>query len=189
MKRYIRATTETTDSAGNLVPLDIEAMLVNSKIRSRKGQLILCYHGTNAQFTEFKEDFIGSNSGNIGWYGRGFYFTDSEKLAKSYGSIQKRCYLNITKPFVYSSEDSIWELYALGGEDIVRSYNGRLSPYAYLEESENYIVEDFTKLIRSAGYDGVKFSYRQANYRPNISGVSRATEYVCFDSNQIIWVD
>lgn len=186
MKRYIRTTTDIEiDSEGNAVPVEIASTLSSSKIRNRKGQLIVCYHGTNAQFDEFKEDFISSNSGNIGWFGKGFYFTNSLKLAKSYGSIQRKCYLNITHPFVYSSEDSIYELYRL---DIpVRSYNGRLAPYAYVDDPES--IENFTKAIREAGYDGVKFSYRQAQYRPNITGASDAIEYVCFSPSQIIWID
>lgn len=187
MKRYIRtSTTIEYDSEGNEVPAELAEKLRESKIRNRKGQLIVCYHGTNAEFNEFKDEFISSNSGNIGWFGKGFYFTDSIKLAKSYGNIQRRCYLNITHPFIYSSEDSLWELLSLGVENI-RSYNGRLMPYAYLDDPAP--VEDFTKAIRQAGYDGVKFSYRQAQYKPNIAGVSKASEYVCFNSSQVYFID
>lgn len=187
MKRYIRTTTETNvDSEGNLVPDEIAAVLSSSKIRNRKGHLVVCYHGTNAQFDEFKEDFISSASGNIGWFGKGFYFTNSLKLAKSYGSIQRKCYLNITRPFVYSSEDSLWELLSHGIE--THSYNGRLQPYAYLDDPEP--IENFTRAIKELGYDGVKFSYRQANYRPNnVTGASSATEYVCFRPDRVIWID
>lgn len=187
MKRYIISSTEIEyDNEGNEVPAELAEKLRESKIRNRKGQLIACYHGTNAEFNEFKDEFISSNSGNIGWFGKGFYFTDSIKLAKSYGDIQRRCYLNITHPFIYSSEDSLWELLSLGVENI-RSYNGRLMPYAYLDDPKP--IEDFTKAIRQAGYDGVKFSYRQAQYKPNITGVSKASEYVCFNSSQVYFTD
>ena len=186
MKRYIRSTTEfEIDSEGNQVPSDIAAALHGSKIRNRKGQLIVCYHGTNAQFDEFKEDFISNASGNIGWFGKGFYFTNSLKLAQSYGSIQRKCYLNITRPFVYSSEDSIWELVSHNIE--YRSYNGRLQPYAYLDDPEP--IENFTNAIKELGYDGVKFSYKQAKYRPNVSGASDATEFVCFSPSQVYFID
>ena len=188
MKRYIRSTTESFDNQGNTIDETASDRLISSKIRNRKGQLILCYHGTNAQFDDFLDDFIGTNSNNIGWFGKGFYFTDSAKLASSYGSILRKCYLNITHPFIFSSEDSIYELYNLGYEH-VRIFNDRLAPFAYLDEADNYMVDEFTDVIKSAGYDGVVFSYRQAKYKGNIPGTSTAHEYVCFNSNQVVWVE
>ena len=183
MKRWIRSAKETLefDNEGNAVPPEIAAALRNSKVRNRKGQLIACYHGTNAEFNQFKEEFISQSSGNIGWFGKGFYFTDNIKLASSYGSILKRCYLNITNPFVYSSEDSIYTLFSLGVEP--RIYDGRLQPYAYLDNEEP--IEIFTKAVKEAGFDGVKFSYRQAKYRSQTRGASNATEYVCFRPDQV----
>ena len=59
MKRYIRSSEIIeVDNEGNAVPADVASVLKDSKIRDRKGHLIVCYHGTNAEFTEFKEDFI-----------------------------------------------------------------------------------------------------------------------------------
>lgn len=186
MKRWIHSSTEyEVDNEGNAVPEDISVALRNSKIRNRKGQLIVCYHGTNSDFKEFKEDFISQNSGNIGWFGKGFYFSDSSKLSTSYGSILKRCYLNITNPFIYSSEDSIYTLYSSGVSP--RVYNGRLQPYTYLEDETP--VEVFTEAIKKAGYDGVKFSYKQGKYRGPIPGTSSASEFVCFSTDQIFLID
>ena len=182
MKRWIHAAEEVeVDSEGNIVPEELARELIGSKIRNRKGQLIVCYHGTSAEFEDFKEDFISQNSGNIGWFGKGFYFTNNAKLAERYGSNVKKGYLNITNPFVYSSEDSIYKLLSLGVEP--RVYDGRLQPYAYLEDEAP--IEVFTDAIKQAGYDGVKFSYRQGKYRPNIAGASNAVEYVCFSPGQI----
>jgi len=185
MKLYIRAdTSQETDSEGNIVPPELSAALKNSKIRNRKGQLIVCYHGTNSDFEEFKDDFISQNSGNIGWFGKGFYFTDCTKLAQSYGSNLKKCYLNITNPFIYSGADAVWNLLTIGGDP--HSYNGRLVPYAYLDDPEP--IENFTTTVKNAGYDGVKFSYKQAKYKPNISGATSASEFVCFNNNQIFQI-
>lgn len=186
MKRYIKFNTaaEELDNEGNIVPSELAEKLKNSKVRNRKGQLIVCYHGTNAQFNEFKEDFISTNSGNIGWFGKGFYFTDNTRLASSYGSNLKKCYLNITKPFVYSSEDSIYELLSYGLSP--RVYDSRLVPFAYLDDEQP--VEEFTQAVKEHGYDGVKFSYRQGKYKPNISGASSATEFVCFNSSQVYFL-
>jgi len=186
MKKYIICNGGVEyDNEGNIVPPNLANALKHSKIRNRKGELLVCYHGTNAQFEDFKDDFISTSSGNFGWFGVGFYFTDSLKLAQSYGSIQRKCYLNITKPFVYSSKDNVYELLLLGVEP--RSYDGHLMPYAYMDD--NKPVEVFTTAIKNAGYDGVKYSYRQANYRPNVSGASNASEFVCFNTNQIYFID
>lgn len=186
MKRYIRSSEymEEIDNEGNVVPPDIASKLRNSRIRNRKGQLIVCYHGTNSDFKEFKDEFISQNSGNIGWFGKGFYFTDNSRLAQRYGTNLKKCYLNVTNPFIYSSEDSIYTLYALGVEP--RVYDNRLQPYAYLEDETP--IEVFTEAIKKAGYDGVKFSYRQGKYKPNGPGASNATEFVCFSTDQVLLI-
>ena len=182
MKRYIYSSMNSElDSEGSIVPEDIAYAFRNSKIRNRKGQLIVCYHGTNADFAEFKEDFISDNSGNIGWFGKGFYFSDSQRLSRSYGSILKKCYLNIVEPFVYSSPDSIYVLLDLGVSP--RVYEGHLQPYAYLENDEP--IEEFTRIVKEAGYDGVKFNYRQGKYKGNVVGTSNSSEYVCFNANQV----
>lgn len=185
MKRYISSTSYIQyDNEGNEIPAEIVAQLKSSKIRNRQGELIVCYHGTNAQFAEFQEDFISSNSGNIGWFGKGFYFTDNETLAKSYGSTIRKCYLDIRNPFIYSSPDSIYTLLSLNISP--RSYDGRLQPYAYLDDPTP--IEEFTQAIKDAGYDGVKFSYKQGKYKSNIRGTSSATEYVCFNTDQVIFI-
>lgn len=186
MKIWIHSSNsiDEIDSEGNPVSPELAQELRNSKIRNRKGQLIVCYHGTNTQFEEFKEDFISTNSGNIGWFGKGFYFTYNMKLASSYGSNLKKCYLNITEPFVYSSKDSIYELFSYGLNP--RVYDGRLVPFAHLENEEP--IEEFTRAVKEHGYDGVKFSYKQGKYKPNVSGASNATEFVCFNSNQVYFV-
>lgn len=177
MKRLIYCSTNTVeyDSEGNIVPLEIANKFRNSKIRNRQGQLLVCYHGTNAEFEEFKEEFISSSSGNFGWFGKGFYFTNSEKVSKQYGNIRKKCYLNITKPFKFFDKDSVWELIMIGGHP--RTYNDRLVPYAYDGNSE---VEDFTNVIVSAGYDGVIASYKSGGMKP-----SDGKEFVCFSPSQI----
>lgn len=186
MKRYINSSTQVEyDSEGNVVPPDIAIALKSSKIRTRDGRLIVCYHGTPSEFNEFKDEFISENSGNIGWFGKGIYFSDSLKLSQSYGNNIKRAYLNITNPFIYSSPDSIYTLLTLGIRP--RVYNERLVPFAYLEDETP--IEEFTSTVKSAGYDGVKFSYRQGKYRSNISGTANACEFVCFNTNQIFLLD
>lgn len=187
MKRWIHFSERTCelDNQGNVVPEELASKLADSKVRNKKGQLIVCYHGTNSEFKEFKEDFISENSGNIGWFGKGFYFSNSQKLSQSYGKNLKRCYLNITKPFIYSSEDSIYTLLDLGVSP--RVYEGRLQPYAYLEDETP--IEIFTEAVKKAGYDGVIFSYKQGNYKSLVRGAGQASEYVCFNASQVYMLE
>lgn len=49
-----------------------------------------------------------------------------------------------------------------------------------LAEQDEEPIEEFIQAVKEHGYDGVKFSYRQGKYRPNISGAGSVTEFVCF---------
>lgn len=51
-----------------------------SKVVDREGRPLVVYHGTNSEFTEFKDEFIGIESGGYG----GFFFTTNESHAKLY---------------------------------------------------------------------------------------------------------
>lgn len=65
----------------------------DSKIRDNNGNLKVMYHGSGASFTVFDKKKAKSS----GYYGSGFYFTDSSSHAQQYGSNYK-VYLNITNP-------------------------------------------------------------------------------------------
>lgn len=54
----------------------------------------ILYHGTNASFKRFNEDFIKY----VGCNGDGFYFTRCPKYAKSYGKNVLKCTLQIKNP-------------------------------------------------------------------------------------------
>ena len=65
----------------------------DSKIRDNNGNLKVMYHGSGASFTVFDKKKAKSS----GYYGSGFYFTESSSHAQQYGSNYK-VYLNITNP-------------------------------------------------------------------------------------------
>ena len=65
----------------------------DSKIRDNNGSLKVMYHGSGASFTVFDKKKAKSS----GYYGSGFYFTESSSHAQQYGSKYK-VYLNITNP-------------------------------------------------------------------------------------------
>jgi hypothetical protein len=58
---------------------------VRALIRETLSQDIY-YHGVGSKgtFDTFSKDFIGSTSGNLGHFGKGFYFTDTHSKAKAF---------------------------------------------------------------------------------------------------------
>lgn len=64
-----------------------------SKVVNEDGTPKVFYHGTNAQFTTFDK----SKAKSSGLYGKGFYFTDSESHAGTYGN-KMAVYLSIKNP-------------------------------------------------------------------------------------------
>lgn len=81
------------DSAGKELSVGQQEYFKDSKIRDDNGNLKVMYHGSPAQFTVFDKKKAKSS----GYYGRGFYFSDSESHAGQYGS-KYEVYLNIKNP-------------------------------------------------------------------------------------------
>jgi hypothetical protein len=79
-----------------------------SKITDNNGEPLICFHGSNNEFNEFSHKAIGS-SNDMGFYGRGFYFTfqKEEKWmrfaideASYYGKIVKPYFIKALNPFI-----------------------------------------------------------------------------------------
>lgn len=110
MKFKLVESQQETDSEGNpLSPEQIE-FFKNSKVRDKQGRLLVCYHGTDAEFNEFKKEFIGTKSSasyTTGAYRGatgGFFFSNDSDFAHTFGSIIHKYYLNLTHPFILSDE-------------------------------------------------------------------------------------
>ena len=67
----------TTDSNGIELTKERQEYFKNSKIRDNQGNMKVIYHGSPAQFTVFDK----KKARTSGFYGSGFYFTDSESHA------------------------------------------------------------------------------------------------------------
>ena len=81
------------DSQGRDLSKEQQGYFKESKVRNEKGELLVMYHGSPAQFTVFDKKKAKSS----GYYGRGFYFTDSDTHAGQYGE-RYEVYLNIKSP-------------------------------------------------------------------------------------------
>jgi hypothetical protein len=77
----------------------------SSKIVDENGEPLVVYHGTTNHFNKFDINKIGHGSGNHGHYGYGFYFTDEINEARTYGSVIKKCFLNLRNPFLDTNDN------------------------------------------------------------------------------------
>lgn len=148
------------DSQGNILSEQQQKYFVDSKIRDEQGRLLVVYHGSKANATVFKKEYISS------WnmFGRGYYFTSSKKRAEHFakGSL-KKVYLNIENPFFANKRECLDLLYAeinntqkdieeyseekgVGGREFFKICN-------YLDD----IGVDVSKILQDLGFDGVYY--------------------------------
>lgn len=78
-----------------------------SKVVDENGEPLVVYHGSNAVFDVFDRATNGSNTGNYGHNGAGFYFTDNIGYAKGYGHKVYEVFLNIRNPLFPTRENLI----------------------------------------------------------------------------------
>ena len=106
-----------------------------NEVFKQNGEVRIFYHGTNTgDFTVFDKSLLGNSSGDLGWFGKGFYFAFSSQEASSYGGRVINAYLKISKPYDYS------QLYKFKGSENVSS---RYSRFAWLYN----IVDQFPDIV------------------------------------------
>ena len=106
---------------------------------------IKAFHGTPNKFDLFDIDKIGSTS-DTGMFGKGFYFTDNQGLAKTYAKKGGRVIeadLNLKNPYVINSQADIPNI------DVPNKTKDDLR-----NSSANY-SKLFTEKLQEQGYDGV----------------------------------
>ena len=80
----------------------------NSKVVDEFKKPMIMYHGSPNDFEEFKDDLIGKNL----TFGKGFYFTNSKQLGKSYAGENGKifnCYIKIENPYIIQSPKMSFE--------------------------------------------------------------------------------
>ena len=111
---------EAVDSTGKQLTAEQETFFANSKVRDDKGNLMVCYHGTeNTGFTEFKPQNGKSQFGKYKFNTHNVnYFTSDFETAKSYTLIGigdtdgehkniYACYVNITNPYIVDNQTDV----------------------------------------------------------------------------------
>ena len=89
-----------SDTKGRELSNEQSEFFKDSKIRDVNGNLKVMHHGSQESFTVFDK----KKAKTSGYYGKGFYFTDSDSHAKQYGNTYD-VYLNITNPLQDGTND------------------------------------------------------------------------------------
>ena len=119
--------------------------LVRSLIREAiSGFDMVLFHGTKNRFDKFDLSFFNSGSGDGGWLGKGFYFTDEYDYADSYahaisgvdGTVLE-CRVRLKRPLILSDP----------------AYS--TAPLKLANEFGASDSEKLTRILQQEGYDGV----------------------------------
>lgn len=159
-----------------------------SKIVNSDGTPKIMYHGSREQFTVFDKKKAKAS----GYYGKGFYFTDSESNANLYGNLYS-VYLNVKHPLengktiisteqikrflseVAENEDYSIENYGTYNiSDILKNIQSR-DAFSVIQDINATAIGDFVEAIKLFNeVNGTKFD-----------GIVTPTETVVFEPNQI----
>lgn len=155
----VKNTTAALQNIAKKTPEKVEKIL---------GEDIV-YHGTKEDFNEFDENKMGTT--DAGWYGKGFYF-HSDRDRGGYGDVVKAAKIDLKNPIVLPVENSGQYLYDIIGKEAGLDESFRD------QGSQNIIREigsdNFTKIAKKLGYDGVIVEYAQGT-----------KEIVAFDKSSI----
>lgn len=139
----------TTNSNGNRIAKTVEGLQAfyewfgDSKVVDEQGRPLVVYHGTNSKFSSFDKGKIGSAT-DSGFFGSGFYFTDSKSEAEYYGDIAMPLYLSIQNPLDITevAGGSYWGLY----DNMFEKGALMLDEFGLLNESESAAVKEYQKI-------------------------------------------
>ena len=176
-KEYMEAVERgDMETAAKMVREVAGRAFPNTKVVGRDGLPQIVFHGTEADFTEFDPSTISRESGNFGYFGKGFYFAGREDLGDYYAFIRqgKRMneFVDIQNPFVYNDETISKIAKEIGLDNDLEKDWSLLEQPSHFSNQET--VEKFTEAIKGLGYDGVLVYDR--------SGLG---ELVAFKPNQI----
>jgi len=174
------------DSEGATLTSQQAEFFKDSKVRDEEGNLLRVYHGTDKDFTKFNKKYVGYNRGNQGFYGLGFYFTNKENIAKTYGDKVMATYLDIKNPYIIDETKSIRDYEELFNTKYERAERYRESGISEIAIMISFIREnnysfELTKKLKRKGYDGVIYTGYDRN--------NSYAEYVAFSPEQIKSID
>ena len=165
------------DSLGNELSEEQVEFFKDSKVRDKKGNLMVLYHGTTANFNTFKKGDVGFHFGTRGAArGRGGF---------SKNVVLKEVYLNITNPIVFDEDLGSWdadyrltrELYDRGILTQAEAESVLLSDDKTYKRTTEAANKKLASVLLEKGYDGIAYSNTLETKNPTAS-------YIVFNSNQ-----
>ena len=95
--RHLLSTTDRSNSgrgefqeASGLILYNTEEIRNVSKVVDENGEPLVVHHGTAKDFSVFDASRTGESTGNTGFYGAGFYFSQDHEYASGYASWARR---------------------------------------------------------------------------------------------------
>ena len=178
-----------SDTKGRNLTEEQQEYFKDSKVRDENGQLKVMYHGSPAQFTVFDKKKAKSS----GFYGRGFYFSESESHAGQYGG-RYEVYLDLKNPVQAGIKNITKEQLRKFVAEIAENEDYGIENYGYdatVDSVTNsvYGKDDFTMLgdlnATSIGdmVEAIQL-FNEVN-GTNYDGIIASTETVAFYPEQI----
>ena len=172
-------TSVESESSLRLLPLDEETK-----------EPLVVYHGTNFEFNEF--DYKKTQKNDVGFVGKGFYFTPKKSLALAYAERQhdREIWSNLGKKGKSKSKVIVKSFFLCIKKPKVISNPKDIGISYYLSEingkTEKEKIVNITNNLKTEGYNGVIW------HRDNCNGCLEGRkywEYVTFEPNQIKLAD
>lgn len=172
-----RYALPTTDSLGNTLTEAQQEFFQDSKVRNKKGNLLVVYHGTTADFNTFKKGDIGFHFGTKGAARGRVGYGKNVKI--------KEVYLNITNPIIFAEDLGSWDAdYRLTQELYERELLSKAeAEQVLLSDDKSYrrptekANKKLAEMLIAKGYDGIEYSNTHETKTPT-------TSYIAFSSNQ-----
>ena len=190
------------DNQGNSIAFKTAQFFKDSKVRDDNGNLMVVYHASKNDFTVFDKSKIRTGITMYSNNGDGFYFTDSRELADDYtkGKIYET-YLNIKNPLVVENpiSEETNKILTKFSKKIYNQYRNEIEKQKFgkyeifdakkdvVKQSGSAILSrvvdkygnEFTKFLKSEGFDGVKTSVT------DYFDTGAKFDYIAFEPNQI----
>ena len=174
------------DSNGRLLSKAQSNFFDRSQCVNEDNQLLVLFHASNAEFTAFDVNRIGSGGGYI--YGKGFYFSEDRFSVEIYGKYVREFYLNLKNPFRWEPiEEDADATYNLDMFIEVLEANNFVMPEGLLEELEDDLINNDggldTVIEKTCGVDFANTYFTRAGY----DGIMNLDigDYVAFRPDQI----
>jgi hypothetical protein len=128
-----------------------------NEVFPQDGKVRIFYHGTNnGDFTKFDGRLLGNASGDLGWFGKGFYFAFDSREAATYGGRVIPAYLQIRKPYDYS------QIYKFEGSDKGTSEYSRFAwVYNVVKQFPDIVQDQKVWMYPNGAEEGVRISWKQ----------------------------